>query len=223
MKRLGVMGIALFLFFAASFAVAVALGVEEGEQLLGWMEQLPEQPGGRWLIGLIVVGLLTVDLLLPIPSQPVMLAAGALLGTFVGGLVSAIGLQLAVMLGYGLCRFGGRAMFDRLVDAADRRRLDEGVKTYGLLTLAIVRGVPIIPEVLICLAGLARVSPWRFFALFALVNVPFAFLHAWAGAHSTWLQPWPALLVALGLPALAWIAHRKLRHTQSPPRSELTD
>lgn len=208
MKRLLWIGLMLTGFFLATFALAAALGVAEMEALLSWLRDLPERSGGRWLIAGLVLALLAVDLLLPVPSQPIMLAAGATLGAMWGGLVSAVGLQLAVMLGYGVCRVGGRRMFDRLVEPGERDRLDAGLKTYGLLTLAVVRGLPILPEVAACLAGLARVSMWRFFTLFAIVNVPFAFLHAGAGAHSTWVQPWPAILVGLGVPGIAMAVYR---------------
>jgi len=51
----------------------------------------------RWIRGwgawgwLAVIGLLISDLVLPIPATPVMSAAGYLYGTFIGGLLSAIG------------------------------------------------------------------------------------------------------------------------------------
>src|SRR5688572_26807220 len=63
---------------------------------------------------LAIVALLMSDLILPIPSTPVMSAAGYVYGPVVGGLISAAGSFCAGLAGYGLCRAFGRGIAERL-------------------------------------------------------------------------------------------------------------
>ncbi len=211
MKCVAVIGIVLGLLFLATFVVGVLAGWFDDQAINAALADLRQRPAAAWWIAGAVVGLLIIDLVLGVPSSVVMVAAGNLLGVAWGGLAAAAGAMLMAAVGYGLCYLGGRPMYRRLVRTGDRQRLGRWFADYGLLAIVIARGLPILPEVIVCLAGLTRLSPGRFFALFALATVPFAFLHSLAGRYSTLGSPWPALLVIVGVPAASWALWRWTR------------
>ncbi len=147
---------------------------------------------------LAVIGLLMSDLFLPLPATPVMAAAGYLYGPWIGGLVSAAGSVASGQLGYWLCRSFGRGLAARL---AGEEQLD-GHETFfrrrGPLLVAASRWLPLLPEVISCLAGLTRM-PARTFSIALLCgSVPLGFVYAAIGAAG---QENPRL--ALGLSVLA--------------------
>jgi len=204
MRRLLIIGLALSVVFLATFGIGVAAGFLQAEPLTDWLEAQHDAPGGRWVIAATIIALLAADIVLGIPATPLMIAAGALLGPWWGGAASGIGATLAGVIGYFACRGLGRGYYDKHIAGEQATRAQTLFDRYGLLALVLVRGLPILPEVLACLAGLSRLSAWRFVAMFALVTVPWAILHAIAGDLSDWAQPWPAVIVLIGLPALAW-------------------
>jgi len=212
MRRLTWIAIGLAGLFLATFAVGAASGFLQPEQVRDWVVALSARPGGRWLIAALVFALLAGDLVLAVPATPVMLAAGHELGPWIGGAVSAGGAMAAAVIGYGVCRAGGRPAFRRWVSPEETARARALFDRYGLLAVVLARGLPILPEVLACIGGLARLPAGRLLGAFAIATVPWALLHALAGHYSSFDNPWPALLVLVGLPAAAWtIARRRMR------------
>ncbi len=169
----------------------------------------------QWIRGwgawgwLAVIGLLVSDLFLPIPATPVMSAAGYLYGTFVGGLVSAVGSFAAGMGGYGLCRAFGRGLALKLAGENELRQHETLFQRSGPWLVAASRWMPLLPEVISCLAGLTRM-PLRVFALsLACGSIPMGFVYAAIGAAG---QDNPKLALALSLfvPPVLWLAVRPL-------------
>lgn len=167
-----------------------------------WFEQMLDLEGARrwmeslgpwaWLGGIV---LLVADLLLPIPSTVVMSALGLRYGWFIGGIVSTAGSVLAGAVAYALCaKFG----HDAALWLAGRDGLAKGEKLFqgnkGGWIVAMSRWMPVLPEAVACLAGLARM-PFRVF-LAALVSggVPLGFTFATIGALGV---EHPALTVSL--------------------------
>lgn len=205
-------GIVLSIVFLAIFGLGVALGFLQADGIEAWMHSLAEHPRGKLWIGLGVIGVLAADIALGVPATPVMVGAGALLGPWWGGACSAIGATLAGVIGYVVCAALGQSAFKKYVSEEQATRAQQWLDRYGLLAMVIVRGLPILPEVAACLAGLSRVGFWRFTLIFAGVTIPWAMLHAVAGAY----DPWLAVGVILGLPALAWVVGRALLKRPSP-------
>lgn len=172
---------------------------------------------------LAVIGLLMSDLLLPLPATPVMSAAGYLYGPWIGGLVSAAGSVAGGQLGYWLCRCFGRGLAARL---AGEEQLD-GHETFfrrrGPLLVAASRWLPLLPEVVSCLAGLTRMPARTFTVALLCGSVPLGFVYAAIGAAG---QENPRL--ALGLSVLAppllwalvgpWV--RRGRTSSAPPQPQ---
>lgn len=215
MGRLGWIGVGLAGLFLATFALGAATGFLQQEQVEGWVAALSDSPWGRLRLAGLFFALLAADVVLATPATLVMLAAGETLGPWVGGAVSAAGTMAAATIGYAACRWGGRVAARRWIGDGERRRARRAFGRFGLLAIVVARGLPILPEALACIGGLARLPAGRFLGAFAAATVPWAMIHAWAGHASSWANPWPAILVLIGLPAAAWSLWRAYRPSRA--------
>lgn len=154
-----------------------------------------------WAAGL---GLLLLDLFLPILGTVVMSALGLVYGWFWGGLLSAGGAIGAGLLAYGLARNLGRraALF-----LTGPNGLEEGEKLFhgeaGGWLVAFSRWMPVLPEVVACLAGITRMPFPRFLAALCAGCLPMGFVFAWIGETGN-ERPGLALALSAGLPPLIW-------------------
>lgn len=154
-----------------------------------WLESLGDW---AWVGG---IALLVGDLVLPIPGTVVMSALGLRYGWFLGGVISTAGSVLAGVTAYWLCRLFGHGAADWL---AGREGLAKGKRLFhghrGGWIVALSRWMPVLPEAVACLAGLAAM-PFRVF-LAALISggIPLGFTFASIGALGV---AHPVLTVAL--------------------------
>lgn len=169
----------------------------------------------EWLQGcgawgwLAVIGLLVGDLFLPIPATGIMSAAGYVYGPLAGGFLSVSGSFLSGLLGYGLCRsFGVRAA----VWLAGEEGLAQNQTLFrrsGPWLVVLSRWLPVLPEVIACLAGLAKM-PLRIFAVALLCGtVPMGFAYAAVGKMFEEEPAW-ALGLSVAVPVVLWLAFRPL-------------
>lgn len=166
-----------------------------------------EARGWAWLAG---IGLLVIDLFLPVLGTAVMSALGLVYGWLLGGLLSATGSIATDMLAYGLCFRAGRRAARWL---AGDKGLAEGERLFcgelGGWLVALSRWMPVLPEVVACLAGLARMPMRRFFPALCAGSVPMGFVFAWIG-HSGEERPLFALVLSAVLPPVIWVGFRAL-------------
>ena len=147
---------ALFLGLALLVAVPFLVWGEQvewalrSEVLVGWFAQ------HRAVGWAAAVALLVSDLLLPIPNTIVMAALGAIYGPLVGGAVSTLGTCLSGLLGYGLARRFGPALANRFMADREAEAAEELFRRYGGIIVAGSRWLPVLPEAISCMAGLAR-------------------------------------------------------------------
>lgn len=153
--------------------------------------------------GVAVIVLLMADLFLPLPATGVMSAAGYLYGAVVGGLISATGSFLSGILAYGLCRALGHGIAERLAGAEDLKKSEALFRRRGAWLVALSRWLPLLPEVIACLAGVSRMPLRTFAVALACGSVPLGFVYAAIGAAG---QERPALALGLSVlvPALLW-------------------
>ena len=169
------------------------------EKTVDWLMEL-----GRpwaWAGGIF---LLVSDLVLPVPGTVVMSALGYIYGPWLGGGLAVTGSMLSGFLAYGLCWKIGRPAAEWIAGREDLSRGEAifGGKAGGWL-VALSRWLPILPEVIACLAGMARMPFRRFVLALACGSAPLGFTFAaigqWAHEH-----PVPALVLSAGLPPLLW-------------------
>ncbi len=199
----------VFLALAAVLAAPFLAGGDFFENIFGGggsLAWLKSWGGWAWAAAL---GLLAADLLLPVPATAVLAALGLIYGPLLGGLVGAAGSCLSGALAYAACRLLGRPAARRLAGEAGLARAEAFFRDKGAWAVALSRWLPILPEALACLAGLARMPAGRFLAALACGSVPLAFACAALGAAGAG-DPVLALAGAALLPLALWPAARRL-------------
>jgi uncharacterized membrane protein YdjX (TVP38/TMEM64 family) len=131
--------------------------------------------------GAIGVGLLVVDVLLPVPSSVVMVAQGALFGIAWGTLLSVVGGLGATLVAF-LVGMRSRALVARLVPVSQQRAAERILGRYGALAIVLTRPVPILAEATAVMAGTTRLRWWWAALAGAAGNLPPALLYAVSGA-----------------------------------------
>ena len=175
MRRYWLFGGLLFALFGLLFVLVEALALPLLEDPSPWLEH-----GGTGA-ALLGVGLLVVDVLLPIPSNLVMIAHGALFGVAVGTLLSLLGSMGAFLAGFWIGRRGG-PLLARFVPPEERARADRLLGRWGVLAILASRPLPLLAETVAVLAGASPLG-WRPAALASLLGLaPPCLLYAWAGA-----------------------------------------
>lgn len=171
---------------------------------------------GMLLTVAMVIGALVADILLPIPSSIVSVAAGALLGWLGGTLAVTAGMMLGAGVGYGLGRTVGPLLLPRILPVGEQQRLFRLVGRHGAWMVAGLRAVPVLAEASVIVAGMAGVPLSRLMPACLASSLGVALLYAGAGALTA---PWfgdallfpAAFVVALLPPSLAWFVSRLIR------------
>jgi uncharacterized membrane protein YdjX (TVP38/TMEM64 family) len=177
------------------------------------LQRLQAYGGWAWLVG---IGLIVADLVLPVPSTAVIAALGMLYGPWLGGLIGGIGSTLAGLVAYGGCRLLGQRFLDFLVGRANLDRLGRFFERYGLWAVALSRWMPILPEALCCLAGMARMRFGPFLAALACGSLAMGFAFGLLGtAYND--RPTVGLVISALVPLVVWpIIHAVLRRPAAP-------
>lgn len=171
-------------WLAAGMLAAVFLALFVAVEALGIPLLVDPQPalsGGGAAAALLGIALLTVDVLLPVPSSAVMVLHGALFGIWLGALLSLVGSLGAAAVGFAIGRAGGPAL-ERFVSPAGKRRANRLLERWGPLAIVVTRPVPILAETVAILAGASRIGWPRAMAAALLGSLPAALLYAMAGA-----------------------------------------
>ncbi|MEM7417914.1 MAG: VTT domain-containing protein [Gemmatimonadota bacterium] len=183
-----------------------------GASLDAWSLSVLDALDSRALIAAFVVGILALDVLLPVPSSIVSTLAGAALGWPLGTAASAIGMSLGCGLGYVLGARGGRPSIVRWVGEVETARFDTLMDRHGSWTLVLCRAVPVMAEASVLLAGAARLGWSTFLWATVLPNVGIALVYSVIGSNALGGPHFlMAFLVAIGLPGVAWLALRFVR------------
>ncbi|WP_436641625.1 TVP38/TMEM64 family protein [Microbaculum sp. FT89] len=207
--------LALFVGLAVVIAAPFAIWGEHTDRLwstTALVESATDSLSYAWLI---IVALLVADILIPVPNTAVIAAGGILYGPFLGGTVATVGLVLAGLVGYGASRRFGRPVARWLIGEDG---LAEGERLFansGGWLVAASRWLPILPEVISCMAGLARMPLHRFVLAMLCGVVPLAFAFATAGYYGA-DRPLLTLVLAALLPLPVWYAIRSLQPKAKP-------
>ncbi len=151
---------------------------------------------------LVAIGLIVSDLFLPIPAVPIMAAMGALYGAAWGGVIATAGSMLAGLVAYGLARLLGIKGARLLASDAELADLQRFFDSWGAAGIIASRALPVVPEVMTILAGLAKMHIGRFLLALALGSAPVGFIFAWLGDTAEISSS--LLLILTLIPAGAW-------------------
>ncbi len=202
MRHYWILSTLMLLFFLLLFLLVEALGVP----LLSAPEPWLKEAGP--VTASVGVGLLLLDVLLPVPSSLLMVAHGALFGVIWGTLLSLLGSVGAAALAFAIGRRGG-TLLERMVPEEERGRANALLSRWGGLAIILSRPVPMLAETLAILAGSSPLS-WRQLLLAAtLGNLPISLLYAFTGALAPQLESsMLAFALVMGVAGLFWLISR---------------
>jgi uncharacterized membrane protein YdjX (TVP38/TMEM64 family) len=139
---------------------------------------------------LALVLLVACRLLLLLPSQVVLVAAGVCFGFLPGALYGTVGLCISGAVAFGLARGLGGGDFERRVPARLSRVFASASERTGMLVVALLTGAPLGPMTAVHIgAGLTRMSVVRFGLALVIGSAARAALYTYLGDR---------LVVALG-------------------------
>ena len=211
MKSIMKVSLILFTIFSSSFALNLYFDIITISKVSDFLKELGQSEHFVLSVSLAVIVILALDSIFAIPTITTILMAGFLLGPLYGALAASTGVLLAGTICYLGGYYGGERFFKRILPSSEAQKLRVWFQSYGGISLLLARALPMFPEVLSCLAGISRTAWRKYFALFALGNIPFVFLAAYAGSISSLEKPYPALVVGLGLPTLGFLLFLLLR------------
>jgi membrane protein DedA with SNARE-associated domain len=190
-----------------------------------------------WIQGVIgamgyagIVGLMAIEsACIPLPSEVIMPFAGSLVPTgrftLLGcGLAGAIGCVVGSIPAYYLGAYGGRPLvlkYGRYI-LLSKEHLDWADRFFasrGEVTVFVARLLPVVRTFIAFPAGVARMPMGKFIAYTFVGSFPWCLGLAWVGMklgeHIDELKPWfhrfDAVLVAVGLLAVAWFVRKQLK------------
>ncbi len=197
---------------ALFFAGTVLLFLLGGAAIEEWTARQLAAPGSRAAAGLLLFVLLAGDIVLPVPSSLLALAAGTLFGAVIGTLIAGGGLALGAVAGLVVARRLGRRWVESRLPAAEVARLERMLARYAPLVVLVTRPVPVLAETSILVAGAAGM-PLRPLLLPTLLgSFATAGLYAWLGAQAHGSVDFLLLFAASCLlPAACWLLLRRFR------------
>lgn len=148
----------LIAVFLAAFVIATYLAAEalHAPWLVSPRSYLS---GASPFVAALGVGLLAVDVFLPVPSSGVMVAMGACFGVVAGTTISVVGGVSATLLAFLVGR-RGQALVDRFATADQQRRAGRTLDRFGFWGIVATRPVPVLAETVGILSGTAGALPW---------------------------------------------------------------
>ncbi|MEA3011076.1 MAG: hypothetical protein QOJ91_2768 [Sphingomonadales bacterium] len=200
-------GLALLAILSLPFILFEGQVLELGSELFG--------PNGRAgpLLALAILALFAGDVLLPVPSSLVSVAAVALFGWAGGGLLIWVGTSAGCALGYWLGRRAAHPLALRYLGSSELEKAHRLAAGIGPVTLVLTRAVPVLAEASTVAAGLGAMPFRRFALVTSLGNAGIALVYAagaaaGSGSAGSVLLPFGA---AVALPVLGWLALRLVR------------
>lgn len=208
-------------------AVAVPLlpwllwGTRLDQVVTTWLDPPPAPP----VLAALEVGILAVDILLPVPSSLVATLGGATLGVAGGTTCAWAGMTLGSLAGWWLGRLAGSRSLAR--NAApdpeglghDRAGPARRPTRFGPLAVIVTRPLPLLAEATSLLAGATGMTARTFLFSAAPANLAVAFVWSLAGSlgrHADSLH-W-VLVASLAVPvAVTWFVSRRRMQGLSGP------
>ena len=132
---------------------------------------------------LIGIGLLTIDVILPIPSSLVMVANGALFGFVTGSILSLIGNIFGFVFAYWI---GARSssLIHKFLSPKEFYRGNRILQRWGIPALILTRPLPILAETTAIMSGISKLPFIKSLTAVMIGSLPICLLYAWAGSQS---------------------------------------
>ncbi len=167
-----------------------------GETVDEWTGmQIERAQSHRLFTGVFLALLLTVDVVIPVPSSVVSTACGMLLGFFGGMLASFAGMTGTVAAGYLIGRYAA-APAERLIGERETLFLRSFYRRHGNWLLLAMRPVPVLAEASVMFSGISRKPLLPVFAVTAIGNAGVSLVYVMVGV---WGREAGAFFAAFGI------------------------
>ena len=134
-------------------------------------------------IFLFVLIMAVQGLIVPLPSEIVLLATGMIWGWFWGGIMGIIGSMVAALLCYYISKRGGRPLAEKFVGEKTIEIADKFIKKHGMKAIIITRFIPIIPfDVISYTAGIVDIDVKKYSIGTLIGSIFRAFFYATLGS-----------------------------------------
>ena len=185
----------------------VVFGDRFEEQIVDWTNR-SWSPGE---LAAVTIGLLSSDILLPVPASGVCTYAAGVLGFWRGALACWVGMSIGSSIGYEAGRWVGHPLARRRIAEDDLARLQRTATKRGVWSLVLLRPVPVLAEASVILAGVLHVPRRSFVAAVLPANLAIAIVFAAFGAFSVGQGLLiPAVAASLLIPLLGLLALRRV-------------
>ncbi len=122
-------------------------------------------------------------LLVPIPSEIVLLAAGIIWGFIWGGIMGVIGSMVAAIVCYYVSKRGGRPIAEKFVGVSALNMADDLIQKYGTGAIVVARFLPFVAfDPISYASGLVEMDVKKYSLGTFLGSIPRAFFYSWLGA-----------------------------------------
>lgn len=158
---------------------------------------------------------MVADILIPVPTTVLITLLGQKYGVLLGGAIATAGSFLSGITAYGCTRMLGRPFAAWLL-GPEQQRAEAFFAGSGAFAVACSRWLPLLPEAISCLAGLARMPFGKYCAALLCGAAPMCFAYAaLANISTNSLAP---LLASIILPAPIWLIAGRLLHMHANAR-----
>jgi uncharacterized membrane protein YdjX (TVP38/TMEM64 family) len=148
-------------------------------------------------------------ILAPIPGNITALAGGAIFGLWEGFAISTAGLVVGSVLAFGLARYFGRPIVERLVKPQTINKYIDTVARRHFALLFLVFLFPFFPDDALCLiAGISALPFHVFLLLVILGRPPGMFVSSLVGSGVAVIPWWGWALIVIVSAAVLFLAYR---------------
>jgi uncharacterized membrane protein YdjX (TVP38/TMEM64 family) len=197
---------------ASKLLVEDVMGVNLGASVAAWLQQ----PGAG--AAAVIIGLLAVDVFLPVPSSVVMVLSGAAFGVLWGALFALVGSVLGEWLGFELVRRFGRRASRRIAGDVELDEVNRFFERHGVMAVIVTRPLPVVMETMSLVAGLSNMSRRVFLGASIVGTAPIVLVYAYAGAISRQAgNLLPAAVILVAVAAAGWLWYRSKQSSQPSP------
>lgn len=157
-------------------------------------------------IFLVTAGLLAADVFVPIPSSVISVSAALLLGPIMSFWACLLGLTGSCFIGYGFGFYFRKVHFDRWYTDGEFRHLSSELSRFGYVVLLMCRGIPLLAEMSVIVAGFHRYSLRKFTLVTLAGNTILAAIYSLIGNSVTNYTPIYLIVAAfLIIPLVAYL------------------
>ena len=122
-------------------------------------------------------------LLVPLPSELILLAAGMIWGIFLGGIMGVIGSMAAGLLCYYVSKLGGRPLAEKIVGEKALHMADSFIGKYGTGAIIVARFLPFVAfDPISYASGIVDLDVKKYSLGTLIGSIPRAFFYSFLGA-----------------------------------------